>query len=69
MAERQIEHRKSRPVIPVRFPFVNWRSRSFAKSAYQWVKVKHQQNLKAMTYRLFYFSNVSRLEHVPRKSP
>ena len=48
MAERQIEHCKSCLVISVRFPFVNWRSRSVAKSAYQWgmkclVKVKHQQ--------------------------
>ena len=48
MAERQIEHRKSRAVISVRFPFVNWRSRSVAKLGYQWgmkcsVKVKHQQ--------------------------
>ena len=48
MAERQIEHRKSRPVISVRFPFVNWRSRSVAKSGYQWgmkssVKAEHQQ--------------------------
>ena len=35
MAERQIEHRKSRAVISVRVPFVNWRSRSVAKLGYQ----------------------------------
>ena len=33
MAKRQIEHRKSRSVLSVRFPFVNWHSRSVAKSA------------------------------------
>ena len=34
MAERQIEHRKSRLVISTRFLVVNWRSRPVAKSAY-----------------------------------
>ena len=33
MAKRQIEHRKSRSVLFMRFPFVNWRSRSVAKLA------------------------------------
>ena len=33
MAERQIEHRKSRYVLYARFPVVNWRSRPVAKSA------------------------------------
>ena len=32
MAERQIGHRKSRLVLPARFPVVNWRSCSVAKS-------------------------------------
>ena len=31
--ERQIGHRKSRSVLCARFPVVNWRSRSVAKSA------------------------------------
>ena len=34
MAERQIGHRKSRLVLSARFPIVNWRFRSVAKSAY-----------------------------------
>ena len=34
IAERQIGHRKSRLVLSARFPVVNWRSRSVAKSAY-----------------------------------
>ena len=33
IAERQIEHRKSRLVLSARFPVVDWRSRSVAKSA------------------------------------
>ena len=34
MAERQIGHRKSSLVLSARFPVVEWRSRSVAKSAY-----------------------------------
>ena len=34
IAERQIEHRKSRSVLSARFPVVEWRSGSVAKSAY-----------------------------------
>ena len=40
MAERQIGHRKSCLVLSARFPVVNWRSRSVAKSAYYYHVVK-----------------------------
>ena len=33
MEEQQIEHRKSRLVLSARFPALNWRFRSVAKSA------------------------------------
>ena len=48
IAERQIEHRKSRLVLSARFPVVDWRSRSFATSAY-WGSVREWRKARLVS--------------------